>query len=286
MTATTCTHRSSEARAHAAGVRAAASDGPGRRAAPNRPARSAPGRPPRTPMLRPRRPPTRSRTCPRPVCAPTRCTASTAAHRTNRLPCLSVASVSSSRVVPRAAACSLSSPVAVGASERCRGPGSGVSPTAERPQGLEIGAGLAHRRRVSEKIGWRGSAATHDRSHRCRPGSAVRRGASGAPAYLGARPRRVRRQDGDRGVSTGAAARSWSAVPARGPAATGLPGADRRFIGGSGAARGPGIGEIRRREIRRRGRGPGRRGCAVCGGSGGRAFGPWTATPADRPDGP
>src|SRR3954454_6178307 len=41
--------------------------------------------------------------------------------------------------------------------------------------------------------------------HRC-PGG------SGAPAYLGARPRRVRRQDGDRGVSTGAAARSWSAV--------------------------------------------------------------------------
>jgi len=34
------------------------------------------------------------------------------------------------------------------------------------------------------------------RVHRCP-------GASGAPAYLGARPRRVRRQDGDRGVSTG-----------------------------------------------------------------------------------
>src|SRR3954454_18448916 len=45
--------------------------------------------------------------------------------------------------------------------------------------------------------------------HRC-PGG------SGAPAYLGARPRRVRRQDGDRGVSTGATARSWSAVQREG----------------------------------------------------------------------
>ena len=45
-------------------------------------------------------------------------------------------------------------------------------------------------------------------------------------------------RDGDRGVSTGAAARSWSAVQ-RGPAATGLPGAGRS---GLSASRDPGPG--------------------------------------------
>src|SRR4051812_31043976 len=39
------------------------------------------------------------------------------------------------------------------------------------------------------------------------------------------------------------------------------------------------------RELRRGGRGLGRRGCAGCGGSGGRACGPSTTTPAARRDG-
>jgi hypothetical protein len=53
-----------------------------------------------TPMLRPRRCATRSRRFPNRVCPGTRCTPSTAAQRTNRLPCLSVAPEMSTPRVP------------------------------------------------------------------------------------------------------------------------------------------------------------------------------------------
>ena len=123
-----------------------------------------------------------------------------------------------------------------------------------------------------------GSGAVHDRSWRRLGLAAGSRGASGAPAYLGARPgARVRRQDGDRGVSTGAAAHSWSAVQRAGRQQQGC----RELTAGSsvdsGATRSPGV-----CTVRRRGRGPGRRGCAGCGGSGGRACGPSTAAPTGR----
>jgi hypothetical protein len=99
----------------------------------------------------------------------------------------------------------------------CRGPGSGVSPTAQRPEGLDGGAGLAHHHRASEKI-TSGDQVWCMRVLLAGLGLAAGfPGASGAPAYLGARPgARVRRQDGDGGVSTGAAARSWSAVQREG----------------------------------------------------------------------
>ena len=191
-------------------------------------------------MLRPRRSPTRSRICPRRVCAGRRVA------RPRPRPSAPAGSPvylwqpgTSTRGLP--VDCSGSSRRWLTAPGWCRGPGSGVSPTAQRPQGLDAGAGLAHPHRASEKI-------TSADQVRCMIAPVgvwawprVSRGASGAPAYLGARPgARVRRQDGDRGVSTGAAAHSWSAVQPRGPAATGLPGADRGFIGCSGATRSPG----------------------------------------------
>jgi len=87
-----------------------------------------------------------------------------------------------------------------------------------------------------------GSAVAHDRSWRGWAWPRVSRGASGAPAYLGARPgARVRRQDGDRGVSTGCGRSFLVGCPAHRPAATGLPGADRGFIGCSGATRSLGV---------------------------------------------
>src|SRR3954470_13457858 len=65
-----------------------------------------------------------------------------------------------------------------------------------------------------------------------------------------------------------------------GPAATRL----LELAAGSSTGRArnarPEVPELRRRELRRRGRGLGRRGCAGCGGSGGRACGPSTTTPA------
>ena len=148
-------------------------------------------------------------------CVPaTRCTASTAAQRTRR-----AALFICGNPERQLAGCPLISCFS-GSSRRwltapgwCRCPGSGVSPTAQRPEGLDAGAGLAHHHRATEKI-------TSADQVRCMsaPGGGLAwprdsRGASGAPAYLGARPgARVRRQDGDRGVSTGAAAHSWSAV--------------------------------------------------------------------------
>jgi hypothetical protein len=208
----------------------------------------------------------------------TRCTASTAAQRTNRLPCLSVAPEMSTPRVPLFL-------IFFGGGwvrqDGGWGPGSGAARPRSGRRAWMPTPGLTHHRR---RCGEDHSAADHRRGMitpvggwACSPVS----GCVGRPCLSGCSATEGRRQDGDRGVSTGCGRSFLVGCPARGPAATGLPGADRRFIGGSGAARGPGV-----REIRRRGRGPGRRGCAVCGGSGGRAFGPWTATPADRPDGP
>jgi hypothetical protein len=123
----------------------------------------------------------------------------------------------------------------------CRGPGSGVSPD------RAAAGGPGRRRRAgapspaTEKITsadqvWCMIAPSGMRPGRGLPG--VRR----APLLiwvLGPEP-----GSGDKmaiGVSRQvAAARSWSAVQP-GPAATGLPGADRGFIGLSGATRSPGV---------------------------------------------
>jgi hypothetical protein len=164
----------------------------------------------------------------------------------------------------------------------CRCPGSGVSPTAPAAggPGRRRRAGAVNHR-ASEKI-TPGSGAVHDRSYREKAWPQDSRGASGAPAYLGARPEaRVRRQDGDRGVSTGRGRSFLVGCPTRAPAATRL----QELTAGSSVGRArhavPGL-----VGVRRRGRGPGRRGCAGCGGSGGRVCEPSTAAPTGRRDGP
>ena len=127
---------------------------------------------------------------------------------------------------------------AVGARRGGDGSGLGRSPTAQRPQGLD--AGTDPDACLPGREDQLGSAATHDRSSsRVGPGSRRGRVRRAAPAYLGARPPAVvRRRDGDRGVSTGAAARSWSAVQ-RGPAATRVAGSWPRVHRRSGVRRSP-----------------------------------------------
>ena len=130
-------------------------------------------------------------------------------------------------------------PVISGSSRRwltapgwCRGPGSGVSPTAQRPEGLDGGAGLAHHHRASEKI------TSADQVWCMRVLLAGLGLAAGFPGCVG-RPC----LSGCSARSPGPATRWRSGCldgrgrsflvgcPARGPAATGLPGADRGFIG-------------------------------------------------------
>src|SRR3954452_17614247 len=88
----------------------------------------------------------------------------------------------------------------------------------------------------------------------CRPGVRGSPGCVGRPCLSGgSAPREGRRQDGDRGVSTGAAAHSWSAVR-RGAGSNKVAGAGRGFIDWSGAERAP--------------RGPGDSGGGNSGGGG------------------
>ena len=166
---------------------------------------------------------------------------------------------------------------------RCRGPGSGVSPTAQRPQALS-GAGLAASSplREARHRGSRSAVAHRVAPVGCRPGLRSARGA-GAPAYLGARPAGA----GDK-MAIGVSRRVRPLILGR------LSGAGRQQQGCWELAAGSSVGRARNARpagaqaagaVRRRGRGPGRRGCAGCGGSGGRACGPSTAAPAARRDG-
>jgi hypothetical protein len=118
-------------------------------------------------------------------------------------------------------------PRARGCSRRCRGDGQAADVVVGRPKNTrpvssrpcrrcgEDHSVSEHRRGMIAPVGGRGLFT----------GSGVRR----TPVLIwGARPRRVRRRDGDRVVSTGCGRSLLGGCPARGPAATGLPGAGVR----------------------------------------------------------